>query len=197
MVCCSQIHEVLQFPNASFTPQLSVFLAQLKRLLDSRLHMLLWQPFPQALRSEGHSLMVEWDTFLICAHFCAVMHGLPCSQARLRAQTLCGTNVKRTINKHGGLTLWPALHKPPWHRARFVGAADMKDKVTSECEETKEAPFSSALQWVWHISLPFRSLQNKACARVSSRLQVRVFAARKCASRFSFPMAPRSSVAGC
>lgn len=58
MVCCPQIHEVLQFPNASFTPQLSVFLAQHKRLLDSRLHMLLWQPFPQALRSGGHSLMV-------------------------------------------------------------------------------------------------------------------------------------------
>lgn len=58
MVYCPQIHEVLQFPNASFTPQLSVFLAQHKRLLDSRLHMLLWQPFPQALRSGGHSLMV-------------------------------------------------------------------------------------------------------------------------------------------
>lgn len=58
MVCCPQIHEVLQFPNASFTPQLSVFLAQHKRLLDSRLHTLLWQPFPQALRSGGHSLMV-------------------------------------------------------------------------------------------------------------------------------------------
>lgn len=59
MVCCPQIHEVLQFPNASFTPQLSVFLPQHKRRLDSRLHMLLWQPFPQALRSGGHSLMVE------------------------------------------------------------------------------------------------------------------------------------------
>lgn len=140
MVCCPQIHEVLQFPTASFTPQLSVFLAQHKKLLDSRLHMLLWQPFPQALRSGATRWW--WNKTLILNR-CSL--GVLRSQAHLRAQALCGAIVKRTFSKQGCLTLWPVPHKWTWRRARFICGADMKDNVTSERGETKEAPFSSAL----------------------------------------------------
>lgn len=83
--------------------------------------------------------------FLICAHFCAVMQGVLCSQACRRAQALCGEIVKRTFSEQGGLTLWPVFHKWTWHSVRFICAADMRDKVTPECGETKEAPFSGAL----------------------------------------------------
>lgn len=114
--------------------------------------------------------------FLICAHFSALMQGVLCSQVRLRAQALCEANAKRTFNKQGGLTPWPMLCKWTWHRARFIRGADVtRTKWPLSVEKPKRPHLAArkhASQWVWHISLPFCSLQsseNKACLLLGSK----------------------------
>lgn len=157
-------------------------------------------------RKDQGAIRWWWNKTLIpnlCSFLFLTARGALGSRAHLGARPPCWAIVKRAFSEHVGLALRPAPHKWTWNRARFICVADTKDKVTSECGETKEAPFSGALTCLTTSLAHLTSLAltvavwKWSVACVSSRLWVWVFVARTCASRFSFPMAPRGCVAGC